>query len=75
MSGFVNGINVVAKYAEEGTVTSLSLRSLCKTVLGDTNPNTNSAGDRCRVLVGIMERLVGTEERNGEKCNKLVSPA
>ena len=65
----MNGVNLVAKFASPAgfSVTSLSLRSLCKTVLSDTNPSTNSAGDRCTVLVGIMEKLVGTEQRNGER--------
>ena len=44
-------------------ITSLSLRSLCKTVLSDTNPETNSASDRCRVLVDILAALGGKPER------------
>ena len=31
-----------------------SLRSLCKTVLGDTNPDTNSASDRSKVLIKVF---------------------
>ncbi len=50
--GIANGAHVVRAYADDApkTITSLSLRSLAKTVLGDTNPETNSATDRSRVL-------------------------
>ena len=41
--------------SDNGTsTTSHSLRSLCKTVLLDTNPTTASASDRSRVLIQII---------------------
>jgi maternal-effect protein exuperantia len=49
VKGFVNGAAVVQKYGDMQKVTSFSLRSLCKTVLADTNPNTSTASDRCKV--------------------------
>ena len=52
-------------------ITSLSLRSLCKTVLSDTNPETNSASDRCRVLVDILAALGGKpEKKDGDDAPK-----
>ncbi len=50
-------------------VTSLSLRSLCKTVLSDTNPETNSASARSRVLVDILSSLAGPGKQQEEFLN------
>eukprot|EP00095_Tigriopus_kingsejongensis_P002520 snap_masked-scaffold185_size275389-processed-gene-1.14 protein:Tk02520 transcript:snap_masked-scaffold185_size275389-processed-gene-1.14-mRNA-1 annotation:"maternal protein exuperantia-1" len=57
VKGFVNGTHVVKAFGDMSKVTSYSLRSLCKTVLGDTNPNTNSASDRSHVLFRILAQL------------------
>jgi maternal-effect protein exuperantia len=54
VKGFCNTSTVVSELGDKEKITSLSLRSLCKTVLGDTNLPTNSATDRCRVLVDIL---------------------
>ena len=50
VAGFVNSAAMVQKFGDLSKVTSLSLRSLCKTVLQDTNPNTSTASERCKVL-------------------------
>ncbi len=59
VSGFGNSVTVVEKFAnkEEMKVTSNSLRSLCKTVLNNTNPSTNSALDRSKILVEILAKV------------------
>ena len=46
VKGFCNTSTVVSELGDKEKITSLSLRSLCKTVLGDTNLPTNSATDR-----------------------------
>jgi len=61
VKGFCNTSTVVSELGDKGKITSLSLRSLCKTVLGDTNLPTNSATDRCRVLVDILAAVTGGE--------------
>lgn len=63
--GFVNGVSVVAKYGDKSKITSNSLRSLCKTVLSDTNPLTTSASDRSKVLTHILSAL--NENENAER--------
>ena len=54
MCGFVNGVAVVENLGKDFSITSYSLRSLCKTVLSDTNPTTASASDRSQVLIQII---------------------
>jgi len=61
VKGFCNTSTVVSELGNKDKITSLSLRSLCKTVLGDTNLPTNSATDRCRVLVDILSSVTGSE--------------
>eukprot|EP00090_Calanus_glacialis_P032374 TRINITY_DN53640_c0_g1_i1.p1 TRINITY_DN53640_c0_g1~~TRINITY_DN53640_c0_g1_i1.p1 ORF type:complete len:341 (-),score=128.54 TRINITY_DN53640_c0_g1_i1:512-1534(-) len=61
VKGFCNTSTVVSELGDKEKITSLSLRSLCKTVLGDTNLPTNSATDRCRVLVDILAAVTGGE--------------
>jgi len=61
VKGFCNTSTVVSELGDKEKITSLSLRSLCKTVLGDTNLPTNSATDRCRVLVDILATVTGGE--------------
>jgi len=65
VKGFVNGVHVVEKLGSKDVITSYSLRSLCKTVLGDTNPDTNSASDRSEVLIQILAKVTsGTDENS-----------
>jgi len=72
VKGFCNTSSVVSELGNKEKITSLSLRSLCKTVLGDTNLPTNSATDRCRVLVDILAAVTGGENSliNVEKIIK-----
>ena len=66
VKGFVNGVDVCESLGSKETITSHSLRSLCKTVLGDTNPDTNSASDRSKVLVQILAKICSNTE-GGDK--------
>ena len=61
VDGFVNGVHVVRKYGDMTKITSYSLRSLCKTVLEDTNPKTVSAKDRSEVLVNIIAKVTSSD--------------
>jgi len=62
VKGFCNSSLVVSALGDHTKITSLSLRSLCKTVLGDTSLPTNSATDRCTVLLDILARVTNGEE-------------
>jgi len=62
VKGFVNGVEVVDKMGSKEVITSNSLRSLCKTVLGDTNPDTNSASDRSKVLIQILAKVTSSSD-------------
>jgi maternal-effect protein exuperantia len=59
---FANSATVVEKFADSDKVTSYSLRSLCKTILNNTNPATASACDRAKVLVEILSKVCGDEK-------------
>ncbi len=48
----------VDKFGDKDKITSNSLRSLCKTVLNDTNPTTNSASDRSKVIINILAGIL-----------------
>jgi len=67
VSGFVHSEEVIQELGDKGVITSLSLRSLCKTVLGDTGLSTASAVDRSMVLVNIVTKITGGQM---EKINK-----
>ena len=59
VAGFCNTPEAISELGDKARITSLSLRSLCKTVLEDTSLSTASAVDRSRVLVSIMVRVTG----------------
>ena len=59
VSGFIHSEDVIEELGDKEVITSLSLRSLCKTVLGDTGLSTASAVDRSRVLVNIVTSITG----------------
>jgi len=59
VSGFCNSAIAVEKLGDKNTITSLSLRSLCKTLLGDTTLSTNSASERSTVLSQILAKVTG----------------
>lgn len=61
VKGFCNSTDAISALGNQEKITSLSLRSLCKTVLGDTNIPTNSATDRSRVLVDILAEVTQGE--------------
>jgi hypothetical protein len=58
VSGFVNASAIVEKFGDKQKITSNSLRSLCKTVLSNTNPMTASAADRSKVVVNILSAVL-----------------
>jgi len=61
VKGFCNSSAAIEALGDSSTITSLSLRSLCKTVLGDTSLATSSATHRCSALLAILARVVGAE--------------
>ena len=68
VKGFSNSTDVVSALGDPATITSLSLRSLCKTVLGDTSLPTASATERCTALTAILARVAGL---GAEGCTKI----
>jgi len=71
VKGFCNTADVVSSLGDKDKITSLSLRSLCKTVLGDTSLPTASATDRSRVLIDILA-IVAQGEENMVDASKLI---
>jgi maternal-effect protein exuperantia len=69
--GFVNGVSVVEKLGADFSITSHSLRSLCKTVLSDTNPTTASASDRSRVLIQIISKVCSPKNISSNSVSTL----
>jgi len=67
VKGFVNGVHVVESLGSKEVITSNSLRSLCKTVLGDTNPDTVSASDRSKLLIQIIAQVCAESGSCGVK--------
>jgi len=61
VKGFSNSTDVISALGNQEKITSLSLRSLCKTVLGDTSIPTASATDRSRVLIDILAEVTQGE--------------
>jgi len=59
VKGFCNSANVISKLGNKDEITSLSLRSLCKTVLRNTTIPTTSAVDRCKCVYEILSRVTG----------------
>ena len=59
VKGFCNSSAAISKLGDRTKITSLSLRSLCKTVLGDTSLPTGSALERSEVLVQILISITG----------------
>jgi len=62
VKGFCNTATAISHLGDAQKITSLSLRSLCKTVLGDTSLPTASALERSEVLVRIMVNITGGED-------------
>ena len=46
------------EFGDKSKITSNSLRSLCKTVLNNTNPSTASASDRSKVVIDILTAIL-----------------
>ena len=61
VKGFCNSSSAISALGDSSKITSLSLRSLCKTVLGDTSLPTSSAVDRCTALFSILAKVTGGE--------------
>ena len=62
VKGFCNTCTAISNLGDKQKITSLSLRSLCKTVLGDTSLPTASALERSEVLVQIMVSITGGQQ-------------
>lgn len=74
VKGFCNTSTAISELGDKQKITSLSLRSLCKTVLGDTSLPTASALERSEVLVQIMVAITGGEsEVTADKIVKFCS--
>jgi len=60
VKGFCNSSAAISALGDSSKITSLSLRSLCKTVLGDTSLPTSSV-DRCTALFSILARVTSQD--------------
>jgi hypothetical protein len=65
----------VDKFGDKDKITSNSLRSLCKTVLNDTNPTTNSASNRSKVIVNIIASILPGKTAGSIDTSKLIECA
>jgi maternal-effect protein exuperantia len=72
---FANSVKVVEQFADSDKVTSFSMRSLCKTLLNNTNPATTSACDRAKVLVEILSKVVSKDNSEDLDDAKILSVA
>jgi len=72
---FANSVKVVEQFADSDKVTSFSMRSLCKTLLNNTNPATTSACDRAKVLVEILSKVVSKDNSEELDDAKILSVA
>jgi len=59
VKGFCNSADVISDLGNKDSITSLSLRSLCKTVLQDTSLPTRSATNRCQRVYEVLSRVTG----------------
>ena len=64
VKGFCNSSSAISALGDSSKITSLSLRSLCKTVLSDTSLPTSSAVDRCTALFSILAKVTAGEEND-----------
>jgi hypothetical protein len=70
VAGFANSSDLVARYGDKDKVTSASMRSLCKTLLDDTNPNTSSAMERSKIVTKILQKVVPSEQGDAPDVSK-----
>ena len=70
--GFCNTSEAISELGDKQKITSLSLRSLCKTVLADTGLATASAVDRCQVLVNIMATITNNCDPAQASCSVVI---
>jgi len=71
VAGFANSSDLVARYGDKDKVTSGSMRSLCKTLLGDTNPNTCSAMERSKIVMKILQKVVPSGQADAPDISKV----
>jgi len=78
VKGFCNSANVIDKIGNKNEITSLSLRSLCKTVLQNTSLPTTTAIDRCQrvleVLCSVAEKAEDKENKSKVNLSEVVRP-
>lgn len=75
VKGFCNSADVISELGSKEEITSLSLRSLCKTVLQDTSLPTRSASHRSQRVFEILTRVTaqapGSDGDTGAEKNLL----
>jgi len=65
VKGFCNSVNVISDLGDKSVITSLSLRSLCKTVLKDPHLSTTLAVERCTRMYQIVSEII-SETSSGQ---------
>jgi len=71
VKGFCNSADVISKLGNKKEITSLSLRSLCKTVLHNTSLPTTTAVDRCKRVLEILTAVANEPTTEGDKPTNL----
>lgn len=72
VKGFCNSVNVISYLGDKSLITSLSLRSLCKTVLKDIKLPTRTANQRCTRINDILMNVISPDTKqiiSGDKVH------
>jgi len=72
VKGFCNSVNVISDLGDKTLITSLSLRSLCKTVLKDTKLPTRTAKERCTRLNDILMNVISPDTKLAISADKVL---
>jgi len=71
VKGFCNSVNVISDLGDKTLITSLSLRSLCKTVLKDIKLPTRTAKERCTRLNDILMNVISPDTKQTISGDKI----
>jgi len=71
VKGFCNSADVISDLGNKAEITSLSLRSLCKTVLQDTSLSTTTAVERCKRVLEILTSVTSGKGSTSVDVDKI----
>jgi len=73
VKGFCNSADVISDLGNKAEITSMSLRSLCKTVLHDTSLSTTTAVERCKRVLEILTSVTSGKEGKKVDLEKILT--